>query len=470
MLFVVIDTLRLDHLSLYSDRVTTPALERLAAEGVRFDQAISVVPKTPASVASLLTSRYPIHHGVRTLYSPLPAAEETLAERFAARGYRTAALVDNPWIARGRGFEQGFARFRSYYDLLRPYGPLRYTSWCRLLDGVIGPRFQLFDGVVEAEAITEAALAELEQAGARPVFLYVHYFTPHWPYLPSEALAARYQAASPDTSQVNFPDRHGIDRGRMIFQNDLPEPENELARRLYRAEVDATLAQVGRLVEGVDARGLAESTLVVFTADHGHSLGEHDYHYHHGSFLYDAELRVPLVLRWTGALPEGRVVRAPVRSIDVAATVAELAGLEPLEGADGASLAPLWQGGDAAGREAFLESDVKMFGANTRRERDGVEGKLRGLRTGDYKLLLVPGRDGPSWQLFDLRADPGEERDLAGLPEHRGTVAALRARLLDWLPAEEREALQAAPDSAGSQAAPIDPREQQLLRELGYAE
>ncbi len=469
VLLLLVDTLRRDHLAPYSDLVSTPALARLASEGVRFDDAVTVVPKTPAAVASLFTGRYPVHHGVRTLFQPLPEAEETLAERFAARGYRTAAYVDNPWIVRGRGFEQGFARFHGYYEIERPYGPLRHASWVRVVDQLGPRRVRPYAGVVRARALTDAVLAELQEVDAAPFFLYVHYFAPHWPYLPPAELLGRYGAGDPAASVVNDPERFGVDRGEMIFANSLPESENDLARRLYRAEVDHTLSEVGRLIDGLDALGLRDSTIVVFTADHGHSLGEHAYHYHHGSFLYEPELRIPLVMRWPARLPAGAVVRDQVGSIDTAPTLLELAGLEPHDGLDGASLAPLWQAGERPTRALLLESDVKMFRANRRREVEGVAGKLRGLRDGRHKLLLVPTADGVRWQLFDLARDPGELDDLAANGAAPERLDALRRDLLALLPDAERDALEQGAEAAGAPAGP-DERERALLRELGYVE
>ncbi len=467
VLWILVDTLRRDHVPPLGDLVASPGMTQLADEGVLFEDAVAVVPKTPASVASYLTGQLPQRHGVRTLYSPLGDAPRTAAERFAAAGYRTGALVQNGWISARRGFGQGFARFSDHADLNAGFGLLDRSSWVRLVDRATVRRIPPFDPQTDADVATDAAIAQFQAWDrSRPFFLYVHYFEPHWPYRPPEADARRHGAPPDGDVAVNrVPEGR---RGHLIFQNDLPEAENDAARRLYRAEVDHTLASVGRLVGALDRLELAADTIVVFCADHGHSLGEHAYHFHHGAFLYEPDLRVPLILRWPGRIPAGARVGGTVRSIDVLPTLLELAGIEAGSDLDGESLVPLWSG-TSGSREAFIESDVKMFVENTRREVYGIPGVLRGLRADGWKLVLTPTPKGPRYELYDLTGDPGETRDLASDPAHAAHLEAMRARLLAHVPAEEREAIAAGPGAAPPDAAPVDDEALEQLRALGYA-
>ena len=175
---------------------------------------------------------------------------------------------------------------------------------------------------------------------------------------------------------MNHPDKAGITHGQLIFDNHLPEEENEGARRLYQGEIDDTMSEVGRLLEELKRSGYSDDTIVVFTADHGHSLGDHDYYFHHGAFLYESSVRIPLILSWPKKLPEGRIVEHQVRSIDVAPTLLTLARIRPAGKMDGRRLAGFWEGREDEPRAALLESDVKMMEENTRRRYRGVVGKL----------------------------------------------------------------------------------------------
>jgi arylsulfatase A-like enzyme len=238
--------------------------------------------------------------------------------------------------------------------------------------------------------------------------------------------------------------------------------------------MDDTMAEVGRLLEVLDRSAYGDDTIVVFTADHGHALGEHDYYFHHGDFLYDASVRIPLILSWPGHLPEGLVVEHQVRSIDVAPTLLDLAGVELRASLDGRGLAGYWTGGEDGPRGALLESDVRMMDANRRREVAGVLGKLRAWRNGRYKLILTPAIDGPRFELFDLAEDPEEKRDLSGEEGHRSTALALLQELAAALPEEERGALSPIEPEAESQSSDtesgVSEGDLELLRQLGYVE
>jgi len=257
----------------------------------------------------------------------------------------------------------------------------------------------------------------------------------------------------------------------MIFQNPLPEAENEAARRLYRAEIDDTMFHIGRLLDGLEDLGLTENTIVAFTADHGHALGEHRYFFHHGEFLYEDSVRIPLILKWPGHIPAGFEVTDQVRSIDLAPTLLQLAGLPQLAESDGRSLHRFWTDQTDGPRPALLESDVKMFAENDRRDFSGVPGKLRGLRDGRFKLILNPTRAGVVFELYDLETDRAEAHNLAEDPEFSSIFEALRAELLRLIPAAELKQIEAL---GGAIEAPeeeqISEEELEMLRSLGYAQ
>jgi len=303
----------------------------------------------------------------------------------------------------------------------------------------------------------------------QPFFLYVHYFEPHWPYLPPPELENRYDAPPGATSKVNFPESAGSTHGELIFANPLSDEENEGARRLYRGEIDDTMSEVGRLLEELERAGFRDNTIVVFTADHGHSLGEHDYYFHHGAFLYEASVRIPLILSWPKKLPQGLTVSQQVRSIDVAPTLLGLARIRNPGEMDGRTLAGFWEGRENQSRGAFLESDVKMMEANRRRPYHGVVGKLRAVRDGRFKLILTPEEDGPRFELYDVIADPEEAHDLALDESQKETLTTLQKQLAGLIPKDERRALaEIRGKQGGGLNEPVDERDRELLQSLGY--
>jgi arylsulfatase A-like enzyme len=455
VLFILVDTLRRDHVGPYGNKVQTPAIVKLASEAVTFKNAVTVIPKTTASVSAIFTGRYPIHNGVRTLYDRLPDQQPTLAESFYADGYQTAAFVNNAWLSRGRGFSQGFEHYYGYYEIADTYGSFRYNSWVTLLDGLTVKNTEGFSGQTSSARLTDAALRYIEKNRDQPFLAYVHYFEPHWPYFPPNELAARYGAPADGRSLVNFIEQAGLERGLMIFQNSLPEEDNEAARRLYRA--------------GLDALGLSEDTIVVFTADHGHSLGEHDYFFHHGEFLYETSLQIPMIVRWPEKLPAGTIIEQQAQSIDLAPTLYALADIETHFQMDGQNLTRYIADPKAKAADAFLESDVKMFAANLRRGLTGISGKIRALRTDRHKLILNPTHQGAVFELYDLERDPGETTDLATDPSYAPLLLTLQERLLAQIPAHEGGMLVKMGSSIEPTAQP-DQNEIEMLRKLGYIE
>jgi arylsulfatase A-like enzyme len=258
VVLVTVDTLRADHVGVYgAPPGSTPALDALASEGLRFENAISPVPLTRPAHASLLTGLLPPEHGVRdNLPAKLDPSIPTLATRLKAAGYRTAAFVGSFLLGRGSGFEAGF-------DVMG-------DGSAEGVNDSIGPRAERRAGEVADEALAYLASA------SPPFFLWVHFYDPHAPY-------------------------------------DPPEP---LAGKGYAGEVAYTDSQIGRLVAALRDRGLLDSTLVVATADHGEGLGDHGED-EHGALVYEESLRVPLIFRGPGIAP-GRVESEPVSLVDVA--------------------------------------------------------------------------------------------------------------------------------------------------------
>ncbi len=423
VLFILVDTLRQDHVQPYGDATPTPGITRLSEEGTRYADAITVIPKTTQSVAAFQTGKYPVTNGVRILKDSLHPDQRTLAETLKDAGYSTAAFVHNGWVMRGRGFEQGFSQFWSFFELERAWGPARLTGWLTAIDTFTLKKIRNFDGNTNAATATDTVIDWMRNA-PQPFYGYVHYFDPHWPYRPP--------GEDGECVVNNIQKIKKWSRGQMMFKNPLSKEENDRACELYREEITYNADQVGRLLDELDDLGIADNTIIVFTADHGHSLGEHDYWYHHGEFLYDASMSIPLIIKAPGQLEGGSVVEDQVRSIDVMPTLLSLAGLDPIE-SDGVDLTSTRAG------PAFMETDISYFKWNKRRYVKGVNGKLRGVRTPDWKLIYTPKKGKGKWELFNLKEDPEELTNLITTGQAPKDVTnALLSELRKWMPKEER--------------------------------
>jgi arylsulfatase A-like enzyme len=445
VLLLTVDTLRADHVGTapHGPR-NTPFLESLLAEAQVFERAVTPVPRTTPAVASLLTGAYPHTTKVRSLADPLAPEIVSVAELFRARGYHTIAVVSNHVLRPRRGLGRGF----DVYD---------YAGDAR-------------DGA----ATTRAALAHLATLDPdAPVFLWVHYIDPHVPYAPPPELArafdpgyegryaARFGGEPGATGPSAFPP--DLPKREAIYRNPLPEAVTEHVRKLYAADVRATDAAIADLVAGVEAAGGPWS--IVFTADHGESLGEQGYYWEHGDYVHDGTVRVPLAFR----LPPGdplRVARrhdAWVSLVDVMPTLVELFDLPvPYDLAyaiEGRSLVPALRGEPLPPRSVFAESGHSHHPEEVHgRVRFDVAGRFRAAYRGRWKLVWTPFQSPDrEYALYDLVADPGETKDLYR-PDHP-EAAALRRELAAWLRASDDPTVTA-----------LDERDVELLRSLGYVE
>jgi uncharacterized protein (TIGR02996 family) len=347
VLLITLDTTRADRLGAYGyAAAVTPNLDRLAADGVRFARAVSPAPLTLPAHASLMTGRNPYGHGVRNNgHFVLPDDVPTLAERFAAAGYDTAAFVSSYVLDRQFGLARGFAHYDDALD--PPRGPADSIELERRGDRTV--------------AAASAWLSGRGSAPGRPYFLWVHLYDPHDPYTPLMAYMARFE------------------------------------RRLYDGEIAFVDTLVGELLTRAGhGTTTGSAPLVVVAADHGESLGDHG-ESTHGLFVYESAVRVPLIVAWPGTLAP-RVVEPTVGLVDLAPTMAALAGLPGLDGVDGRSLAPLLGGARSADDPShafYAETYFPQFFMGW--------APLRTVRDGAWKLI-----DAPEPELYDLAADPAE--------------------------------------------------------------
>lgn len=393
VLLISIDTLRADHLGCYGAALPTPAMDSLAAEGIRFEQAITPVPITLPAHASILTGTYPVFHGIRDNSGfVLPDRIETLGEVLKGHGYATGAFVGSFVLDSRFGLARGFD---TYFD-----------------------EFQADTTDLVRQSILERPAAEvLERArnwisglpSGVPWFAFVHLFDPHAPYAPPVKFRAP-PGASPYAAEVLYVDQ-----------------------------------QIGLFLEFLRSRGLYEQSLIILTSDHGEGLGEHGEDTH-GIFLYDSTVRVPLIFRLPRGEPRGIQLARQVRLIDIFPTVLQVVGLPASTLVQGEGLAASWISGASADLDAYCETLMPQLSYGW--------SSLAALRSRDFKYI-----DAPRPELYELRQDPAEQRNLAAVAQ--ADVNRLKQELL-------RIQDRYAGEMAASAQRGVDAETAERLRSLGY--
>jgi arylsulfatase A-like enzyme/Tfp pilus assembly protein PilF len=399
VILVTADTLRADRLPVYGyTKVETPNLDRMAASGVVFEQATSVVPLTLPAHSSMFTGTFPMHHGVRDNGGYYLGQDQvTLAETLKENGYKTGGFVaafvlDSRW-----GLNQGFDTYWDDFDLnkfenvgldtVQRRGGEVLEEAVRWLDGVKNDRF----------------------------FAWLHFYDVHTPYEPPEPFSSRY-------------------RGYIGAR--------------YDGEIAYLDSLMGELFGWIEKNGLEEDTLVIFIGDHGESLGQHE-ETTHGFFIYDASMHVPFLLKAPyRQIRPGRRIPAQVRSVDLMPTVLDLVGIAPPATIQGTSLTPLLENeSNDLGLLAYSESFYP-------RHHYGWS-ELKSVRNGALQYI-----DAPRPELFDVRADPHQTKNLA--PQRAATVRELKTALDEMVARYGVEGI----DEKGPES--LDPEAQAQLAALGY--
>ena len=432
LLLITLETTRADHIGAYGyERDTTPRIDALAAQGALFERFFVVSARTNPSLASTMTSSYPHEHGVRNLLLTLEPDNRTLAEVLRDAGYVTGAVQTHPRLVATSGLAQGF----DHYDDDFAAHPL----------------------ALEAVAAAEAWLREAA-AGQRPWFLWLHLMDPHWTYDPPAGWCDRFGLDDPRPRRLYDDLRAGRRTiGSVIFANTMPHDELAAFIDHYDAEIAFTDHAVGRLLDTLDDLGHAGNTVVALTSDHGESLGEGRYFFEHGDLGSDPEIHVPLVLVAPGVIPPA--VRLPwtTSAIDLSPTLLDLLGLEGEDRFGGASLVPWIESGEGEDRASYGETGKRFHEENDRRELDGIAGKWRWVRRGEFKLVHRPRASGePERRLYDMSMGSAAPRDVTD--EQPETWADLGALLDAWL----------AEDSGTERDYDITPEAREQLRALGY--
>jgi arylsulfatase A-like enzyme len=414
---ITVDTLRPDHLGCYGyARATSPSIDAFAREAALFEDCYSQAPTTRPSVATILTGFYPHECRVITNSDNLPQLLPTMAERLKEAGYTTLAVSSNFVLGPNSGFNQGFDVFDNRLEELEAVRRVPERT---------------------AEKTTDAVLNLLRENRGRKLFLWVHYQDPHGPYTPPRPFDTTFmdQTRKPRLLTLN---RDLSGKGGIPYYQQIGENRDA---GFYEARYDGEIAyldtHLARLIEALKQMGFYDNSLIILTADHGEGMGEHDYYFAHGEYVYNSLIRVPLIIRWRAAC-SGRS-QDPVGLVDIMPTVLEVAGLEPEPGLRGRSI--LARGGGPRSIFSEMSGKFSMIGDGLKMIYHGDEGEL---------------------MLFDLRNDPGEEHNL--ITDARLSKAAKS------LAAQMDEAREADHFGTNLESAPanLSDEDKAKLRSLGY--
>jgi arylsulfatase A-like enzyme len=463
VLLLLLDSTRAANVSCYGyGKETTPVLDGLAVDGALFRQAVSNGCWTLPSHATLFTGRHPSSHGLTRTGDALPAGVPTLAGLLAESGYQTACFSNNAYISEATGLAAGFAHVDDVWRETNPRGMARpkLSGRLRRLEQK-GPAMKPVVAVLRAAKRVRTAVRGWKRPTAdhgvaltndrlqtwlsardreRPWFAFVNYMEAHERYSPPPPWDRRFLPEGTSRVQVA-----GLGSKGEILASTGTRRASSLAilTGLYDGAIGYLDAKIGELLEHLRADGALENTVVIVTADHGDSLGEHGY-LGHRLYLYEELVRVPLVISHPTAFPAGTVVDDQVELGDLFPTLLDLAGVDLPEGAtpfrslaNGAPPAPF----------AVLENTAP-------KALDLVQ--MRALRTPDRKFIW---RSDGRHELFDLAQDPDELRDLSR--ERPDEVEALLTTLDEWEQSFEGTSLQPA-------EAAYDEATLERLRGLGY--
>jgi arylsulfatase A-like enzyme len=465
VLWIVMDTTRPDHLSVYGyERETSPSLTKLMTDGVVFEAAVSQAPWTMPSHFQMVTSVY--ESGKETV---LEDEYVTAAEIFRDDGYDTGAVLGNFSLGRRSGFAQGFDTvmdgpvmvfFHQFMDKL-PAVKALIRSGLMSADTAVRwfHRHTFLEGVgARGSDLTDRAIRWMTSRGDKPFFLFVNYMDPHDGYDPPEPYRTRFaDGVAPIKGFV----RWDHDKDRAIDSNTFvrdklpkmkPKDWQDLID-LYDGEIAFLDAQLGRMFDVMRERGLLDNTIVIVTADHGELFGEHGLAYHFKS-LSEEETQDPLLFRYPRGLPGGKRIKTPVEVNDVLPTLVELTGAAHQTKMQGESLVQLAREGDGPDGGKDVETFTYLIRKPDKRFAHTQAGHLFGRKTGADKYVWSSGGQN---EFYELAQDPkAHENEYA--PE-KPEVAVPAQRVTDWRKQHDLE-------EVGEQK--LDRATREKLKALGY--
>lgn len=408
LILFTLDTVRADRLGCYGyEKISTPNIDYLAANGVLFENAIATAPLTLPSHTTILTGLYPQVHGIRdnTTYK-LSEKAVTLAEVLSEHGYKTGAVIGSFVLDSYHGLDQGFA----VYNDEMPGPEPRSTD----VFGEVGPekiRMKM-KKISErpSSAVTMRASTWLKKNKGERFFLWIHYYDAHHPYTPPPDFSSKYA--------------------------EVP----------YDGEIASVDKGIGVILDELRSSGLIENTLVVIAGDHGEGLGEHE-EQTHSIFIYESTVRVPLIMSYPDEITGSKRVDAVVSLVDVMPTILDILDIDHSLTMDGVSLLGMIEGNEPRERAVYSESMFPYLNYGW--------SELQSVRTSDWKYIRSP-----EPELYNVKEDPAELRNI--ISERRDVAERLETALDSLI------AVAADEDSGLAEEASLSDSDRERLAALGY--
>ena len=438
ILWIVMDTVRADHLSCYGyDRNTTPNIDKIASEGILYENAIANGPWTLPSHASMFTGMIPSKHGADAEHYWLENKFETIAEVLSSNGYETFEYSNNMWVGPRTNMQQGFD------TILVNNGGIRLPT-------MSSPRFELpdylmisrakqyieneillmDDGAQKTNGVVTKWIADAHQADM-PFFVFINYMEAHSPFHPPEEYAAPYLGEG-----VSFTEAMKVPRPVWQYiagSYNMREHDFEVLRALYDGEISYLDFRIGQLLDYVRDLGILDSTIVIITSDHGENIGDHQL-LDHQLCVYDTLIHVPLIIRYPGLAEAGLRVDEQVQLTDIFPTILDIVGINLSSEAQlqGHSLVkdvehPESEFAISENRVTY-EALHLIHDAKINAEVSKYARRLKTIRTEEFKYIWSS--DGMD-ELYNIREDPEELNNLIEVEAEK--AAELKARLKEYL-------------------------------------
>ncbi|RMF96877.1 MAG: hypothetical protein D6734_03130 [Candidatus Schekmanbacteria bacterium] len=445
VIIISIDALRPDHMSDYGySRQTTPNIDAFFKKCTLFKHAVTVYPKTASSMTSMLTGLYPYHHGVRkNAKDKLRKTIRTLPEILKGYGYSTAAFISNVVLkSKLSGLNQGF----DVYDERLQEKELNRNLRERTAANLIKP-----------------AIRWIKENKEKKFFLWIHFIDPHGPYTPPKPYNKKFRSKEKKLIDINLISSYQR-RGNLNDANRYID--------YYDGEIAFMDENVGKLLRIINKEVTKRKSLIIFTADHGESLGEHNDYFEHGRRVYDTCLRIPLAIHLDDVIPENKINDTDqVAIIDIMPTILDILDIEPRTRMDGKTLLPLITKNEKLNREYVFPEVLNQYKPKTVPK--NVD-SFKAIRSRDWKYVLAFDKNGKilSEELYNIANDYSEENNLASkeidiknklkkklLQELERQKKNIFEKIIDWIETKE---------SKKKRETEINKKDLEALKSLGY--
>jgi arylsulfatase A-like enzyme len=462
ILLIVMDCVRADHFSCYGyHRPTTPNIDRVADQGVRFATAIAPAAWTVPTIASMFTGTYPPTHNAVNGHAYLDNRLYTLAELLGALGYRTIGFGNNGWVSHSAGMSRGFHIFKENFRW--PGRKMTHLAMRLFYKAFLLTRGVKFKGAYDTNRAIRSWLKHHHDDSA-PFFLFVHYNEAHAPYRPPARYARRF------LNNVSWTEARKVNQDHAAYHSGyapMGSREFKILRALYDGEIAYLDGQMQMIFQALTDLDIIDETVLIITADHGDNQGEHNL-MDHKYCLYDTLIHVPLIIRYPPLLPTGLVINQTVQTVDIFPTIMDILNVER------ADLARQFQGYSllpeklphrpaqfaVAERRNFSPRLGETFAKYPDFDYTVYERDQTAIRTMTHKYIWASdGRD----ELYEIAVDPGEKHNM--IADHPEQVRALRKMLSEHL---ERVSADGLPEPVVDGMPEMDEQIIEHLRDLGY--